>query len=80
MPGMTGHELIGALRRRPHLVDVPAIALSGFGDPGDDRAPAVAAFEAHLVKPVDPAVLAACIDRIVARASIAASRTIAQSR
>jgi two-component system CheB/CheR fusion protein len=52
MPGMDGYELIVALRERPATVDLPAIALTGFGRPLDARRALAAGFHAHLSKPV----------------------------
>jgi len=52
LPVMDGYELAGRLRaelgRSPRL-----IALSGYGQPGDQAKSAAAGFERHLVKPVD---------------------------
>ncbi|GAA5234135.1 response regulator [Verticiella sediminum] len=52
MPGMDGYALIRALRERPRTRDVPAFALSGFGDrEGIERA-LKGGFQAYLPKPV----------------------------
>jgi two-component system CheB/CheR fusion protein len=52
MPGMNGFEFIEAVRRRPELADVKAIALSGFGRQADIDEALQAGFDAHLTKPV----------------------------
>jgi PAS domain S-box-containing protein len=59
MPDMTGHELVGHLRR--HVGDRPArfIALTGYGQGHDQQSSQAAGFDHHLVKPAD-------IDRIQA--------------
>ena len=35
MPVMSGHELMRALRELPHIKQVPAIALTGYGADSD---------------------------------------------
>jgi PAS domain S-box-containing protein len=59
MPDMTGHELVGHLRR--HVGDRPArfIALTGYGQGHDEAASRQAGFDHHLVKPAE-------IERILA--------------
>ncbi len=59
LPEMTGWELLRKLRRR--RIDVPAIAMSGFGTENDRRASREAGFHTHLTKPVDPEELIATI-------------------
>ncbi len=57
LPGLDGYEVARRLRAaggpRPILV-----ALTGYSQPEDRRDAAAAGFDAHLVKPVDPADLA----------------------
>jgi len=61
MPGMTGHELAGALRALPEYRGVPMVAVTGF-DMYDDRERSEAAgFSAHLKKPIDPSALTRAI-------------------
>jgi signal transduction histidine kinase/CheY-like chemotaxis protein len=60
LPGMDGYELAGALRAR-FDGDLRLIALSGYGLADDLRRSRAAGFEAHFVKPVDPARLAALL-------------------
>ncbi len=69
MPEMTGYELAIEIRRSPLLREIPVIALSGYGDDKDRLATAAAGFDAHLVKPIDPEVLAREIAAQLARAS-----------
>jgi two-component system, chemotaxis family, CheB/CheR fusion protein len=52
MPQMTGYDLIRALRELPELVQVPAIALTGFGNASDAERAQEAGFDLHLGKPV----------------------------
>jgi two-component system CheB/CheR fusion protein len=61
MPGMSGYELIGKLRKLPQTATTPAIALTGFGR-GKDVADALqAGFDAHVAKPVSLAALVVAI-------------------
>jgi len=60
LPGIDGYEVARRIRtggdKRPLL-----IALTGYGQPEDRRRSEEAGFDAHLVKPVDPARLAAVL-------------------
>jgi two-component system CheB/CheR fusion protein len=57
LPELSGLELMIRLRARPEFRDVVAIALSGLGREQDIRAAEEAGFDAHLLKPVEMAVL-----------------------
>jgi len=57
LPGISGLELMALLRAKPEFRKVIAIALSGLGREQDIRGAAEAGFDAHLLKPVDIAVL-----------------------
>jgi signal transduction histidine kinase/ActR/RegA family two-component response regulator len=57
LPGMSGLEFMFQLRQHPEWKEVVAIALSGLGRDQDIKATAEAGFDAHLLKPVDMAVL-----------------------
>ncbi|WP_317920147.1 CheR family methyltransferase [Cupriavidus sp. TA19] len=61
MPGMSGLDVIRAIRLQPHLNALTAIALSGYGRPDDVRQSMQAGFDAHLTKPVS---LQALLDAI----------------
>ena len=52
MPGMNGHELMRALRALPHIQQVPAIALTGYGAESDIEQSRKSGFDRHLGKPV----------------------------
>ena len=54
MPGMDGHELIRAIRRRSRDKGslTPAIALTAFAMTRDERAACQAGFDAHVAKPL----------------------------
>ncbi len=57
LPGISGLEFMTRLRAKPEFRDVIAIALSGLGREQDVRGATEAGFDAHLLKPVDIAVL-----------------------
>jgi two-component system CheB/CheR fusion protein len=67
MPEMDGYELIGRLRRLPHLKSVPAIALSGYAAEQDRMAALDAGFDAHIAKPVDPVDLTMQMEELLQR-------------
>jgi len=67
LPGVDGYQVAGSIRKaeevergEPTLGASPPIfliALTGYGQPEDRRRAVDAGFDAHLVKPVDPAAL-----------------------
>lgn len=65
LPDGTGHDLLRGLRGAG--VATPAVALSGYGMPGDINASLEAGFVEHLTKPVDFSVLQAAIARFARR-------------
>jgi PAS domain S-box-containing protein len=65
MPEMDGYELIGRLRRLPHLRNVPAIALTGYAAEHDIDSALDAGFDAHIAKPVNPADLLAQMEELL---------------
>ncbi|MET0962198.1 MAG: response regulator [Noviherbaspirillum sp.] len=54
MPGMSGHDLMRAIRKRPRDKGAltPAIALTAFAMASDQRASTYAGFDAHVNKPL----------------------------
>jgi CheY-like chemotaxis protein len=53
MPGLSGYEVAGAVRRETGGGEIFLLAITGWGQAGDkDRAKA-AGFDHHLTKPVD---------------------------
>lgn len=64
MPLMDGYELIQALRQLPHLKEVPAIALTGFGDSMHQHKSKEAGFDRILTKPVQYEDLIDTIERM----------------
>ena len=72
MPGMSGHEVARRMRLIPELKDAVFIAQTGWGQDEDRRRSAESGFEAHLVKPIDPAALEELLRRLPARPADAA--------
>jgi CheY-like chemotaxis protein len=61
--GMNGYEVAEELRKDAELKSVFLIALTGYGRPEDRRSVIEAGFDMHMIKPVDPVLLA----RVLAR-------------
>ena len=62
LPGLNGYEVGRQIRSWPWGGDILLIALTGYGQPGDQARSLAAGFDAHLVKPFDRARLSALID------------------
>ncbi len=67
LPGLDGFEVARRVRADAQGRHVRLVALTGYGLPEDHRRSQEAGFDAHLVKPVDPARLAAVIASTAAR-------------
>ncbi|HEU5074005.1 MAG TPA: ATP-binding protein, partial [Polyangiaceae bacterium] len=63
MPGMNGYEVARAVRSDSTLSDIRLIAVSGHAAATDRNRSRLSDFDAHMVKPVDPAKLFALIER-----------------
>lgn len=57
LPGMSGYDVARRLRELPETKEATLVAQTGWGQSEDRRRSAEAGFDAHLVKPVDPAAL-----------------------
>jgi PAS domain S-box-containing protein len=57
LPGMDGYEVARRLRQQGDLQKAMLVALTGYGQEEDRRRSQEAGFDAHLVKPADPAAL-----------------------
>ena len=57
LPGMSGYELAGQLRRTPFGEELLLVAVTGYGQADDRSRAAASGFDAHLVKPVSPEAL-----------------------
>lgn len=53
LPGMSGFDVVQAIRSDPRLKNMPVVALSGYGQPEDRMKTKKVGFDAHLVKPID---------------------------
>ena len=73
LPGRDGYRIATDLRQLPRLRHVPLIAVTGYGQARDKDRASAAGFDAHLVKPVDPELLAQAIENQLARRVAAAS-------
>lgn len=67
MPGMTGLELCGALRKNPATADVLVILLTARAQQPDITAGLAAGATDYIVKPFSPRELAARIETLLAR-------------
>jgi signal transduction histidine kinase/ActR/RegA family two-component response regulator len=63
LPGMDGYEVARRLRAVPSAAAARLIALTGYGQSADRQRGREAGFDEHLLKPVDPALLADLIAR-----------------
>ena len=63
MPGVDGFGFVRRLRRDPRFRRVPTIAVSGRAEALDVAATRMAGFDAHVLKPMTPQVLARLLDR-----------------
>jgi len=57
MPGIDGNEVARRLRATPEGARLKLVAVTGWGQEEDRRLTQAAGFDAHLVKPVEPAAL-----------------------
>ena len=57
LPGMSGHDVARRMRQMPEVKDAVLVAQTGWGQDEDKRLSEEAGFNAHLVKPLDPAEL-----------------------
>ena len=65
LPGITGTELLRALRRRPALAAVPAIVCSADAMPEDRRRALAAGFDHYWTKPIDVRALPGAITAVL---------------
>jgi CheY-like chemotaxis protein len=67
LPGMSGYELVQAVRADVSLRETPLVALTGYGQPDDRRRTADAGFDEHLTTPVDLASLTGVLAALQSR-------------
>ncbi|MGD9902036.1 MAG: ATP-binding protein [Vicinamibacterales bacterium] len=61
LPKVSGHAVCESIRTQPWGATMRIIAQTGWGQEGDRERSRAAGFDEHLVKPVDPALLAAMV-------------------
>ena len=66
MPEMDGFEFLRRLRALPGKMDVPVLALTGFGRPEDLERAEAEGFFSHLTKPLDVNALVEILSKIPA--------------
>lgn len=69
MPGMSGYEVLSALRREPSTAVTPVIFLTGMDEPETLRAAMNLGADDYLVKPVPSSVLVAAVARRLERSA-----------
>src|SRR3954469_16050500 len=67
MPGMTGYEVVGALRNNPDLAGTPIILLTAMSDRKHMREGMTAGADDYLTKPYRPDELCEAITAVLAR-------------
>ena len=75
MPDMDGFKTLQRMRTTAGLIDVFAIAMTGYGTEEDKRRTIAAGFDAHLTKPVELDALIALLNDARDRANASASST-----
>lgn len=68
MPGMSGYELVAAMRRHPAGEKLPIVALTGWVSSEDQARARQAGFDAHLAKPIELPELRELLQRVESRA------------
>jgi signal transduction histidine kinase len=62
LPVMNGYDVARCIRKSGLREGIRLIALTGYGQPSDREKAAAAGFDAHLLKPIAPAVLAEALN------------------
>jgi PAS domain S-box-containing protein len=70
MPKLNGYDVCRMIRQRPWGKRVNIVALTGWGQDEDRRRSFEAGFDAHLVKPVDPAALSKLLSELPSESNI----------
>ena len=63
LPGLDGYEIARQLRASDDRRNILLVAVTGYGSPEDRERSILAGFDVHLVKPVDPDMLAGVLAR-----------------
>jgi CheY-like chemotaxis protein len=67
MPDMDGYQLLEAIRSRPGLRDIPAVAITGQAFPSDKERAFEAGFRVHIAKPFDAEALIDLVEWLARR-------------
>jgi PAS domain S-box-containing protein len=67
LPGLNGYQVAERLRATPDTQNVVLVATTGYGQDEDRARAAQSGFDHHLVKPIDPDVLAGLLTAIAVR-------------
>jgi PAS domain S-box-containing protein len=65
LPGIDGYTLARLARSQPETRDIRLVAVTGYGEPADQRRALAAGFDMHVTKPVDATVLQEVLDRSI---------------
>ena len=57
IPGLSGYEVAQRLKETPETKHITLVAITGWGQPDDQRRSREAGFDYHLLKPVKPETL-----------------------
>ena len=71
LPGMSGYQVCRQIRQEEWGRDMVLVAVTGWGQEDDRIRSREAGFDAHIVKPVDPDVLAKIIAPVASRGAVA---------
>jgi PAS domain S-box-containing protein len=71
LPGMSGYQVCQQIRQEPWGRDIVLVAVTGWGQEDDRIRSREAGFDAHIVKPVDPDLLAKIIAPVASRGAVA---------
>ena len=71
LPGMSGYQVCRQIRQEPWGRDMVLVAVTGWGQEDDRIRSREAGFDAHIVKPVDPDLLAKIIAPVASRGAVA---------
>jgi len=71
LPGMSGYDVCRQIRQEPWGRDIVLVAVTGWGQEDDRIRSREAGFDAHIVKPVDPDLLAKIISPLPSRGAVA---------
>lgn len=75
LPGMSGRDVVTAMKRHPALAVIPVIAVTSFAMVGDRESLLAAGFDGYLAKPIVPETFVGDVERFLAAGAQARPRT-----